>query len=96
LNAEEALTAYYEASGNPPGRWHGTGLAGLGTDDARLRAGDQVSEEAMGAVFGAGRDPITGDPLGRPYATYRAAPRGGGHGWGESPGGHGTRSSGTT
>jgi hypothetical protein len=78
LSAGEALTAYYEASGNPPGRWYGTGLAGFGTEGAGLRPGDRVSEAAMAAVFGAGRDPISGAALGRPYPTYSPAPRGGG------------------
>src|SRR5665811_2403449 len=40
LVAGDSLTAYYEQTGNPPGRWHGTGLAGLGTDAiARLVPG---------------------------------------------------------
>ncbi len=72
LSAAESLTAYYEASGNPPGRWHGTGLTGLGNDAHRLRPGDVVGEEAMGAVFGRGLDPVTGEPLGRPYPRYEA------------------------
>ena len=32
-----------------------------------------VTEEAMAAVYGAGRDPITETPLGRAYPTYRTA-----------------------
>ena len=67
LSAAESLSGYYAASGNPPGRWHGAGLAGLGTGTAGLRPGDRVSEDAMGAVFAAGVDPISGEPLGRPY-----------------------------
>ena len=69
LSAAESLSGYYAASGNPPGRWHGAGLAALGRDDARVVAGDRVSEDAMGAVFGAGCDPVTGAPLGRPYPS---------------------------
>lgn len=40
------LTEYYAASGNPPGRWLGSGLAGL-ADGARVRAGTVVSEAGM-------------------------------------------------
>jgi conjugative relaxase-like TrwC/TraI family protein len=64
------LTAYYTDAGYPPGRWLGTGLAGLG-DGTGIASGTAVSEDAMSAVFGAGRDPITGDALGRGYPTFR-------------------------
>ena len=74
LSAAESLTAYYEASGNPPGRWYGTGPASLGTDGARLRPGDRVSEDSMAAVFGAGHDPISDEPLGRPYPRFDRPP----------------------
>jgi len=71
LGAGDSLTGYYEQSGNPPGRWYGHGLAGLGAESiARLVPGDLVSEEAMAAVFAHGMDPLTGAPLGRPYARY--------------------------
>jgi len=65
----EPLVAYYQASGNPPGRWMGSGLTGLddGAADSRLTAGTVVVEEAMAHLFGAGRNPRTGAPLGRPY-----------------------------
>jgi conjugative relaxase-like TrwC/TraI family protein len=66
------LTAYYTDDGYPPGRWLGTGLAGLGTG-TELAPGAVVTEEAMAAVYGAGRDPITEAPLGRAYPTYRTA-----------------------
>jgi conjugative relaxase-like TrwC/TraI family protein len=66
------LTSYYAASGYPPGRWIGSGLAGL--DGGRgLAARSTVSEEAMGRLFGSGQDPASGDPLGRPYPVYRSA-----------------------
>jgi hypothetical protein len=64
------LTAYYTASGYPPGRWLGRGLAGL-ADGAGLSAGTAVTEEAMAALYGSGRDPVTGTPLGRPYPTFK-------------------------
>ncbi len=95
LGAAESLTAYYDVSGNPPGRWHGTGLAGLGTEAARLAPGDRVSEDAMGAVFGRGHDPLTGDPLGRPYPRYDATAAAE-SGEPTAVGGVGTPSSGTT
>ena len=75
LGAGDSLTGYYEQTGNPPGRWYGHGLAGLGADSlgvepiARLVPGEQVSEEAMAAVFSHGGDPLTGQPLGRPYPS---------------------------
>ena len=64
------LTAYYTDDGYPPGRWLGTGLAGFG-DGTGIAAGTAVSEEAMSAVFGHGRDPVSGAPLGNAYPTYR-------------------------
>jgi len=65
LEPGASLTAYYDRTGNPPGRWHGSGLAGLGEGTAhKLRPGAQVSEDAMLAVFGKGHDPITGESLG--------------------------------
>jgi conjugative relaxase-like TrwC/TraI family protein len=62
------LVDYYAASGNPPGRWLGSGLAGL-ADGRGVRAGTLVSEAAMTAVFGHATDPVTGAALGRPFPT---------------------------
>lgn len=59
-----ALTAYYTETGTPPGRWLGSGLAGLAGD---IEGGDVVDEEQMAALFGEGKDPTTGELLGRPY-----------------------------
>lgn len=56
------LTNYYTASGYPPGRWVGSGLAGLGED---LESGTPVEEWRMAALFAEGRDPMTGKLLGR-------------------------------
>ncbi len=64
------LTDYYAASGNPPGRWVGAGLAGLATGGG-LPVGSRVSEEPLRRVF-AGRDPVTGARLGRGFPTYSA------------------------
>jgi conjugative relaxase-like TrwC/TraI family protein len=69
-SAAEPLTAYYAAHGYPAGRWMGAGLVGLG-DDLGIRPGAVVTEEAMGALFGQGRDPLTDAPLGRPYPTFK-------------------------
>ncbi|WP_197030124.1 MobF family relaxase [Cellulomonas sp. URHE0023] len=63
-----SLTAYYTESGNPPGRWLGAGLAGVGGADAvGLAVGAQVEQEPMARMFGRGCDPLTGSPLGRVY-----------------------------
>ncbi len=67
LGAATSLTAYYEQTGNPRGRWMGGGLAGLGDGSRRLEQGDPVTEQAMTAVFRDGVDPLTDDVLGRPF-----------------------------
>ncbi len=75
LDRSDSLVAYYEATGNPPGRWSGTGLAGLGHDPiGRVAPGAVVTEEAMAAVFRDGHDPVTGEPLGRQYAGQLGRP----------------------
>lgn len=63
------LTRYYNADGTPPGRWMGDGLAALG--DGRLAVGEEVSEAQLQLLIGMGRDPITGEPLGRAYPQYK-------------------------
>ena len=87
LGAGADLGSYYAASGNPPGRWYGSGLAALGGDIPAggasgpgdtgavtgLRAGDVVTEEGMARLFGAGRDPVTGAPLGRAFPVFAPA-----------------------
>lgn len=52
------LTRYYNAEGTPPGRWMGSGLPALGTDQVTL--GDEVSEAQLQLLVGMGRDPVTG------------------------------------
>ena len=69
LGAGASLTAYYEQTGNPAGRWYGEGLAGLGDDVRRLRPGVVVTEAGMTAVFRNGMDPLTDDALGRAYRS---------------------------
>ncbi|MFC9689054.1 MobF family relaxase [Kribbella sp. NPDC056951] len=63
------LTAYYTASGYPPGRWMGSGLAGLG--NGQLSPGSDVNEPQMEALFGRAEDPLTGRALGQPYRVYK-------------------------
>ncbi|WP_271202576.1 MobF family relaxase [Microbacterium dextranolyticum] len=62
------LTRYYAEAGNPPGFWIGQGLAALGHGE--LTAGSEVSEAQLELLIGSGRDPITGDPLGKAYPTF--------------------------
>jgi hypothetical protein len=47
------LGDYYSQRGESPGRWAGTGLAGLGG----VAAGQPVDEEQMNSLFGQGRHP---------------------------------------
>lgn len=64
------LTRYYNAEGTPPGRWMGAGLPGLG--DGSLVDGSAVSEAQLQLLIGMGRDPLTGQPLGRAYPVYKS------------------------
>ncbi len=64
------LTRYYNAEGTPPGRWLGAGVTVLG--GGRIGVGDQVSEAQLQLLVGMGRDPITGEPLGRAYPEYQS------------------------
>src|SRR5690606_13903167 len=50
--------------------WLGAGVATLG--GGRISVGDQVSEAQLQLLVGMGRDPITGEPLGRAYPEYRS------------------------
>ncbi|WP_260458651.1 MobF family relaxase [Actinotalea ferrariae] len=70
-SAKDDLTAYYTASGNPPGRWYGRGLVAVG--DRRLTAGAVSTEPQMANLYGEGKDPLSGVPLGRAYRTYTPA-----------------------
>ena len=68
--AGTSLTSYYAASGYPAGRWFGRGLTGLDGGHG-VPVGTTVTEEPMGRLFGAGRDPVTDGRLGRPYPEFK-------------------------
>lgn len=63
------LTRYYSEAGTPPGRWIGSGVQALG--NGHLVPGQEVTEEQLALLIGMGRDPVTGDQLGRAYASYK-------------------------
>lgn len=65
---ETALTTYYLEEGTPPGRWLGSGLHALGSGE--VRQGDEVTPQQLALLLGAGRDPVTGEPLGRAFPKY--------------------------
>src|SRR5664279_4607785 len=50
-----SLASYYAEKGESPGRWVGSGLAGLDG----LAEGDVVTAEQMKALFGSGRHPLS-------------------------------------
>jgi conjugative relaxase-like TrwC/TraI family protein len=62
------LTRYYSEKGSPPGRWLGSGVSQLG--GGLIREGDQVAEAQLQLLIGMGRDPVTGEPLGRAYQLF--------------------------
>jgi conjugative relaxase-like TrwC/TraI family protein len=69
-NLSTPLTRYYNANGTPPGRLMGSGLTALGS--GQLHYGDEVTEAQLQLLIGMGRDPLTGDPLGRAYPAYKS------------------------
>ena len=89
LREPAAITRYFTDAGTPPGQWLGSGLAGLAAG-AGLPLGARVTGEQMELLFGHGRDPVTGENLGRGFraprsyrdrvaALVRALPAGLGH-----------------
>jgi conjugative relaxase-like TrwC/TraI family protein len=63
------LADYYEAKGEAPGRWIGSGLAGIeGTG-----YGDVVTSEQMKNLFGEGAHPVSGVALGRRFGDGSVA-----------------------
>ena len=74
-----SLSKYYDAKGTPPGRWLGSGLAGLNTET--VTQGGEVTESQMAALYGEGLHPdadmkitegqkIKDVQLGRPFANF--------------------------
>ncbi|WP_444876255.1 MobF family relaxase [Agromyces albus] len=68
-----SLTRYYSAKGTPPGRWMGSGLPSIGA--GIIAEGDEVAESQLQLLIGMGRDPVTGQPLGRAYPAYEPGAR---------------------
>lgn len=69
-DAAAPLTRYYLESGTPPGTWTGSGLVGL---PGGVVAGTTVGEEQLRRLMGFGRDPNSGEQLGRPYRKFATA-----------------------
>jgi len=70
--ADTPLSAYYSASGYPPGRWAGAGLAGL--NDGHGVTG-LVDEAGMDRLFSLGRDPAIARALGKNWAVQKSTPQ---------------------
>ncbi|MGD9961484.1 MobF family relaxase [Nocardioides sp.] len=64
------LTRYYEETGTPPGYWLGSGVHAFG--DGQLAPGATVGEDQLALLLGQGRDPLTGDQLGRAFPKYQS------------------------
>ncbi|MGQ7788900.1 MobF family relaxase [Nesterenkonia sp. K-15-9-6] len=68
--ASRDMTSYYTETQAPPGRWHGSGLAGLG-----MATGATVTRRDAKRLYEDLTNPKTGQPLGRTMtAAKRAAP----------------------
>ncbi|MFE5291156.1 MobF family relaxase [Isoptericola sp. NPDC056618] len=66
-----AFTRYFTEAGTPPGVWMGRGVEHLG--DGVLVPGMTVTPSQLQALLGHGVDPVTGEPLGRPFREYPTA-----------------------
>ena len=62
------MTRYYAEAGTPPGVWLGSGVREFGA--GQLAAGGEVTPSQLELLLVHGRDPITGEQLGRAYPTY--------------------------
>lgn len=60
---DDGLASYYAASGTPPGRFVGAGLADLDGGKGVAR-GSEVTEEHLRRMLGEMCDPVSGEPLG--------------------------------
>ncbi|WP_203433518.1 relaxase domain-containing protein [Jiangella asiatica] len=65
------LTWYYQEKGTRPGSWLGSGVAGFGA--GAIGVGDVVTEDQLRMLLGQGRDPVTGEALGRAYFQFKSA-----------------------
>ena len=66
-----AFTRYFTEVGTPPGVWMGRGVEHVG--DGALQQGMTVTPSQLQALLGHGVDPVTGEPLGRPFREYPTA-----------------------
>lgn len=75
LRAEgRELGDYYQVTGMPPGQWIGSGvhlLEGYGG----LSQGDEVTEDQMASLFGAGEHPMTGTEIAKAFSDAEHAGR---------------------
>src|SRR5680860_1290969 len=62
------ITRYYTEEGTPPGRWLGSGLHAFGAGE--IERGDQVTPQQLAQLIGMGRDPVTGNQLGRAFPEF--------------------------
>ena len=62
------VTRYYTEAGTPPGQWMGSGLHAFGAGE--IKRGDEVTPQQLQLLIGAGRDPVTGDQLGRAFPVF--------------------------
>lgn len=69
-DGKPGMGEYLSRAGHAPGRWFGDAevLATL-----RLRPGEEASERQLESVYGGGRNPATGEQLGRRYSVFRSS-----------------------
>jgi hypothetical protein len=66
-----SLTRYYREKGTLPGFWIGSGVSGLGGGE--LGPGDEATEQHLRLLLGAGREPVTGELLGKATLKFKTA-----------------------